>query len=68
VRTEALKIDRILKIRTNCLELKVGMVKIQYRLMEFALTVAELMRSKTSRASNSKYLRTLMRGFSSDEL
>ena len=46
-RIEALRIDKTMKIKINCPELKVGMAKILFPLMEFAHIVEELMRNRT---------------------
>ena len=46
-RIEALRIDKTMKIKINCQELKVDMAKILFPLMEFAPTVEELMRNRT---------------------
>ena len=62
-RIEGLRIDKTTKIRINCQELRAGMAKILFPLMEFVPTVEELMRNRTSKASKNKFLKTSMKEF-----
>ena len=67
VKIEVLRTDKILKTKINCQELRADTVRIQYQTMESALTVGELMKKRISRASKSKFSRTSMKEFNSEE-
>ena len=67
MKIEDFKIDKIIKIKISCLGYRVDMVKIQWLMMEYALIVEELIKSRISRVSRNRFSKTLIKEFSLEE-
>ena len=67
VKIEVLRTEKILKTRTSYQELRVDTVRIRYQTMASVHIVGESMKKRISRASKSKFSRTSMKEFSSEE-